>query len=225
GLPHRLHRRRNPPPRRHLPRPRLALAHAPLPIRPSPRPGRAAQHRRARLARPGPARPLPAPSPRGAPPPRHRRKRHRGRQGPVERRDRGRRALGADARLGGVGAGRDRGGARGGEANWGGGGAGGGEVQHLGEGVKQLGEEVKGVVERGVEKGRDIVGRARARAQLGEERLEAKMDAKVLHVSDVERALAERFEKRAEDTRSVEEVLAGRYRPIGERDHSRLRGV
>lgn len=98
-------------------------------------------------------------------------------------------------------------------------------VKHLGEGVKHFGEEVKGVVERGVERGRDMVGRARARAQLAEERLEAKMDAKVLHLSDVERALAERFEKREEDTRSVQEVLAGRYRPIGEKDHSRLRGI
>ena len=95
----------------------------------------------------------------------------------------------------------------------------------MGEGVKNLGEEVKGVVERGVEKGRDIVGRARARAQLAEERLEARADAKVLHGSDVERALAERFAKREEDRRTVEEVLAGRYKPIGEKDHSRLRGV
>lgn len=98
-------------------------------------------------------------------------------------------------------------------------------VKHLGEGVKHLGEEAKGVVERGVERGRDMVGRARARAKLAEERFEAKMDAKVLHLSDVERALAERFEKREEDTRTVQEVLAGRYRPIGEKDHSRLRGI
>ncbi|KAK1836201.1 hypothetical protein QBC39DRAFT_339056 [Podospora conica] len=109
----------------------------------------------------------------------------------------------------------------------------GGEVKHLGgegvkvlgEGVKHLGEEVKGAVERGVVKGRDMVGRARARVHLAEDRLEARMDAKLLHQSDVEKALAERFEKRGEDTRTVKEVLAERYKPISEKDHSRLWGV
>ena len=75
-------------------------------------------------------------------------------------------------------------------------------------------KEARGAVERGVEKAHDFVGRTKAAVHLAEERAEAKADAKLLHVSDIERALAERYDsaRREEQLkRSVEEVLRERY--------------
>ncbi|KAM7209188.1 hypothetical protein V8F20_000526 [Naviculisporaceae sp. PSN 640] len=88
-------------------------------------------------------------------------------------------------------------------------------------------EEAKGVLASAVEKGRHMVGKAKAAVHLAEEKLEARVDAKLLHVSEVEKALAERFEKPKVDpmSRSVEEVLAERYVPLDKRDNSRLRGI
>lgn len=88
-------------------------------------------------------------------------------------------------------------------------------------------EEAKGVLASAVEKGRHMVGKAKAAVHLAEEKLEARVDAKLLHVSEVEKALAERFEKPKVDpmSRSVEEVLAERYVPVDKRDNSRLRGI
>ncbi|KAK4172000.1 hypothetical protein QBC36DRAFT_223633 [Triangularia setosa] len=86
---------------------------------------------------------------------------------------------------------------------------------------KTIGE----VVEKTVEKTKEAYGKAKAKVYLAEEKLEAKLDAKLEGVSEIERTLAERFdtekrEKRLE--RSVEEVLAERYKPIDERDFGGL---
>ncbi|KAK3325464.1 hypothetical protein B0H66DRAFT_124913 [Apodospora peruviana] len=88
-------------------------------------------------------------------------------------------------------------------------------------------EESKGVLVRAVEKGRHMVGRAKAAVYLAEEKIETKMDAKIMHASDVEKALAERFEQPREDVmgKSVEQVLEERYTPIDKRDNTRLRGI
>ncbi|KAH6845095.1 hypothetical protein B0I37DRAFT_176198 [Chaetomium sp. MPI-CAGE-AT-0009] len=89
-------------------------------------------------------------------------------------------------------------------------------------------KEAREAVERRVEKAHDFVERTKAAAHLAEERVEAKADAKLLHVSDIEKALAERYDsaRREEQLkRSVEEVLRERYSPVGKRDSSQSRGV
>jgi len=73
-----------------------------------------------------------------------------------------------------------------------------------------------------------MIGKAKAKIHLAEERAEAKVDAKLLHVSEIEKALNERFESKSREDvmkKSVEEALKERYTPIGERDNSRLRGI
>ncbi|KAJ4306195.1 hypothetical protein N0V88_000991 [Collariella sp. IMI 366227] len=73
----------------------------------------------------------------------------------------------------------------------------------------------------------EMVERTRAAVHLAEERVESRMDARLLHVSDVNKALAERYDsaRRQEGLkRSVEEVLRERYIPMDERDNSKLRG-
>ncbi|KAK0728617.1 hypothetical protein B0T26DRAFT_698703 [Lasiosphaeria miniovina] len=73
-----------------------------------------------------------------------------------------------------------------------------------------------------------MIGRAQAAVLLAEERAEAKVDAKLMHLSDVEKALAERYEKKDPDaimSQSVDELLRARYTPIDKRDNTRLRGI
>lgn len=96
--------------------------------------------------------------------------------------------------------------------------------RRVGDVAGQVTENVKGAVARGVERGKEMMTNAKSKVALAEERLETKLDGRVLPASDVERALAERFQNR-EDTRSVKEVLAARYKPIGQRDNSHLRGI
>ncbi|KXX79296.1 hypothetical protein MMYC01_203234 [Madurella mycetomatis] len=77
-------------------------------------------------------------------------------------------------------------------------------------------EEAKEVVSKGREKAHDLVGRTKAAVYLAEEKAETKMDAKLLHVSEIERALQERYDSaRREEMmkKSVQEVLAERYAP------------
>ncbi|KAK4449090.1 hypothetical protein QBC34DRAFT_97986 [Podospora aff. communis PSN243] len=90
----------------------------------------------------------------------------------------------------------------------------------------QVRADVKGAVAKGIEVGKDVVGRAKAAVYLAEERAEAKVDARLLGVSEIERALNQRYER--DDSvmkKSVKEVLAERYKPIGERDNTKLRGI
>ncbi|KAL2020954.1 hypothetical protein VTK56DRAFT_7841 [Thermocarpiscus australiensis] len=101
-------------------------------------------------------------------------------------------------------------------------------AQAVREEAKSMKEEAKEVASKGVEKAQDLVGRAKAAVYLAEEKAETKADAKLLHLSDIERALAERYDSARREERmkrSVEEVLKERYTPIGERDNSRLRGI
>jgi altered-inheritance-of-mitochondria protein 5 len=89
-------------------------------------------------------------------------------------------------------------------------------------------EEAKGAVSKGMEKAHDLVERTKAAAHLAEERAEAKADAKLLHMSDIEKALAERYDSARREERmkrSVEEVLRERYIPMESRDNSQLRGI
>ncbi|KAK1754542.1 hypothetical protein QBC47DRAFT_361597 [Echria macrotheca] len=100
------------------------------------------------------------------------------------------------------------------------------DTDRLKEGVRgtasQIREDVAGVVG----KTKELVGRAKAAVYLAEEKADSRLDAKLLHVSEIERALGERYEKdESVMKKGVEEVLAERYKPIEERDNSRLRGI
>ncbi|KAL2167609.1 hypothetical protein VTG60DRAFT_1045 [Thermothelomyces hinnuleus] len=88
--------------------------------------------------------------------------------------------------------------------------------------------EARVAVEKGVEKTHDLVERTKAAVHLAEERAESKAYAKMLPVSDIEKALAERYDSARREERmkrSVEEVLRERYLPLDKRDNSRLRGL
>ncbi|KAK4168888.1 hypothetical protein QBC43DRAFT_82475 [Cladorrhinum sp. PSN259] len=74
-------------------------------------------------------------------------------------------------------------------------------------------------------KGKDVYGKAKAAVYLAEEKVESKVDAKLLGVGEMEKVLNERYDwKKREDRldRSVEETLAERYIPADKREH-RLR--
>lgn len=82
---------------------------------------------------------------------------------------------------------------------------------------------VRGVISKGIEKGKEALGVAQDSVGL-----ERKLDPKAQEVSlnstsAVEKALQERFEKQPEKT--VEEALAERYTPINAKDKTVLRGV
>lgn len=83
---------------------------------------------------------------------------------------------------------------------------------------------VRGVISKGIEKGREVLGKAQDTIDLVEEKLGSKPQPPALNtLSAVEKALQERYEKRPEKT--VEEALAERYKPIGAKDNTVLRGV
>ncbi|CCC10133.1 hypothetical protein SMACR_02711 [Sordaria macrospora] len=104
------------------------------------------------------------------------------------------------------------------------------EVRHDAEVVRGV---VNSAVDKAVEKGRhgiekveEAVGLGKAAVRLAEDKLEAAADRKLLHVSDIDRALQERYTK-SEDVmkKSVREVLAERYIPMDKRDNTRLRSL
>jgi altered-inheritance-of-mitochondria protein 5 len=89
-------------------------------------------------------------------------------------------------------------------------------------------ERAEEAASRGREKAHELAERTKAAVYLAEEKAETKMDAKLLRVSDVEKALAERYDSARREERmkrSVEEVLRERYIPIDKRDNSQLRLV
>ncbi|KAL1879901.1 hypothetical protein VTK73DRAFT_6713 [Phialemonium thermophilum] len=100
------------------------------------------------------------------------------------------------------------------------------EVRHaLEAGGREAAEEARAAVTKGLEKGKELVGRAKASIALAEERYESKFDSKLMHLSEVERALQQRYEKSDVMNKSVQEVLNERYKPIDQRDNTKLRGI
>ena len=84
----------------------------------------------------------------------------------------------------------------------------------------------KTAVHRGIEKGKEAVGKAKAVVELAEERLESRAEAHLSPLSEVEKALRQRYESRDEVMKkSVKEVLDERYTPIAQRDNTVLRGL
>ncbi|TVY38292.1 hypothetical protein LSUB1_G003687, partial [Lachnellula subtilissima] len=104
-------------------------------------------------------------------------------------------------------------------------------AQDAAESVRSGGtvDAVRGAVRetfsKGVEKGKEAIGKASAAIGLAEERLESKTQyATLSHSSAVEKALHERYEKPAPLEKTPEEVLEERYKPIEKRDNTVLRG-
>lgn len=87
--------------------------------------------------------------------------------------------------------------------------------------VEQVKESEKGLVQ----KGKEVLGKAKAAVYLAEEKAEARVEAKLLGTSEIEKVLNERYDwKKREDRldKSVEETLAERYEPVEKREN-RLR--
>ncbi|KAK4104058.1 hypothetical protein N658DRAFT_521867 [Parathielavia hyrcaniae] len=94
--------------------------------------------------------------------------------------------------------------------------------------VSEAVEEARGAVSKGMEKAHGLVEKTKAMVHLAEDKAEGKVDARMLHVSAVEKALAERYDSARREERmkrSAEEVLRDRYIPMDGRDNSQLRGI
>lgn len=98
----------------------------------------------------------------------------------------------------------------------------GSEVAGKGE---QKAEAAKGsvlsAIGKGIEKGKEALGIAKATVVGAEQKVEAKLDATL---SPVERTMRQRYEKPS-GLKSVEETLAERYQPLDKRDNTVLRGL
>jgi len=83
---------------------------------------------------------------------------------------------------------------------------------------------VRDVISKGIEKGKEAIGKATAAAGLAEDKVAAKVKSSG-GSSDVEKALRQRYEKADALNKSPEEVLAERYTPTQKRDSTVLRGI
>ncbi len=100
------------------------------------------------------------------------------------------------------------------------------KLRHSGGTVDAARGAVRDTVNRGIEKGREAIGKAQAAIGLVADNLESKAQSVTLsHSSEVEKALHERYEKSNGLNKTVEEALEERYKPIEARDNSILRGV
>lgn len=89
-------------------------------------------------------------------------------------------------------------------------------------------EAAAGIWERGFRRGKEVAAQAKAAVGLAEEKAEKKVSELAGAVSDdVEKALQQRYQRNHEEVlnRDVDEVLAERYKPVEQQDHSKLRGV
>lgn len=85
---------------------------------------------------------------------------------------------------------------------------------------------VRDVISRGIEKGKEAIGKAQSAVGMATEKVESNVPASSFSTSSlVEKALHQRYEKPDGLNKSVEEVLAERYQPIDSRDNTVLRGV
>lgn len=95
------------------------------------------------------------------------------------------------------------------------------------EAVQHKAEQGKAAVARGVEKSKEVVEQGKVAFGLAEQKLESKVDNTLLHLNDVDRALAQRYKESRSDhmDTSVEEALAERYKPVEKQDRSKLKAV
>ncbi|KAF8864940.1 hypothetical protein BDZ45DRAFT_668867 [Acephala macrosclerotiorum] len=100
-----------------------------------------------------------------------------------------------------------------------------GAVEHSGGTVDAARGALRDAVSKGIEMGKDAVGKAQAAIGLAEEKFESKAQSAALsHSGSVEKALHERYES-PKGLKSPEEAWEERYTPIDKRDNTVLRGV
>jgi MICOS complex subunit MIC12 len=102
------------------------------------------------------------------------------------------------------------------------------EAQSTGAGTVDAARgALRNVISKGMEKGKEVIDKAQAAIGLATEKVESASPSigSGLGISDVEKALRERYEKPTGLNRTVEEALEERYKPIDERDNTVLRGV
>ncbi|CZR60360.1 uncharacterized protein PAC_10256 [Phialocephala subalpina] len=98
-------------------------------------------------------------------------------------------------------------------------------VKHSGGNVDAARGALRDAVSKGIEMGKDAVGKAQAAIGLAEEKFESKAQSSALsHSGSVEKALHERYES-PKGLKSPEEAWEERYTPIDKRDNTVLRGV
>ncbi|KAF3761147.1 hypothetical protein M406DRAFT_324655 [Cryphonectria parasitica EP155] len=93
-------------------------------------------------------------------------------------------------------------------------------------GAAEAKEAAGSIWERGFRRGKEVASKAKAAVGLAEEKIEKKVVQAASSVSDVESVLQQRYEGRhgkAALDKSVDEILADRYRPVEELDNSKLR--
>jgi MICOS complex subunit MIC12 len=99
-------------------------------------------------------------------------------------------------------------------------------IRHPGGTIDAARGALRDTFSKGIEKGKEAIGKAQAAVGLAAEKMESKAQAATLsHSSAVEKALHERYEKPSPLDKTVEETLEERYKPIDERDNTVLRGV
>lgn len=106
------------------------------------------------------------------------------------------------------------------------------QAARAGEDIKETAEQTKGTLSTLFEKGKEtatsLMDKARSATGLAGDKVERAIDGQTAaaDMSDVRKALHQRYEKTtAVDTRSAEEVLKARYKPIDNQDHTVLRGL
>lgn len=99
-------------------------------------------------------------------------------------------------------------------------------VRHSGGTIDAARGALRDTVSKGIEKGKEAVGKVQAAVGLATEKMESKAQSATLsHSSAVEKALHERYEKPDPLNKTLEETLEERYKPIDARDNTVLRGV
>lgn len=91
--------------------------------------------------------------------------------------------------------------------------------------VDILRSKVSQTVSKGIEKGKELVGKAQEKVGIATEKAGAAIGSATEGLSAEEKALRERYEPMNGLNQTVEQALAARYVPEDQRDHSHLRGV
>lgn len=92
--------------------------------------------------------------------------------------------------------------------------------------IEETAAGAKEIVNATLDKGREIVDKAKSAVGLAEAQVEEMAGDKAKSkLSPVQQALNQRYEKPAKDTRTTAEILKERYIPMDKRDNSILRGV
>ncbi|KAL7923634.1 hypothetical protein ACQKWADRAFT_288885 [Trichoderma austrokoningii] len=96
--------------------------------------------------------------------------------------------------------------------------------------IEETAAEAKDIVsttlEKGREKAKEVVGRAKTAVGLAEAQVEEMVGDKAKsRLSPVQQALRQRYEKPSNETRTTAEILKERYIPMDQRDNTVLRGL